>query len=65
MARSLANSGHFNVELNLSSLKEMAKQVTRVRDFVEQFTMADGRNLFVLGEGRLINLAALRVTPLP
>ena len=54
----VANSGHFNVELNLEALCKMATEVVRVREFVDQYTLADGRQIAVLGEGRLVNLAA-------
>jgi adenosylhomocysteinase len=59
----VANSGHFNVELNLSALAEMASEVRSPREFVEQYVMADGRIINVLGEGRLINLAAAEGHP--
>ncbi len=59
----LANSGHFNVELNLEALAAMAESRRQVRPFVEEFRMADGRRLFLLGEGRLINLAAAEGHP--
>ena len=59
----VANSGHFNVELNLKALNEMAQQVTRVRPFVDQYTLRDGRKIAVLGEGRLVNLAAAEGHP--
>jgi len=59
----VANSGHFNVELNLTGLAEMATDVRSVREFVQQYTMADGRRIFVLGEGRLVNLAAAEGHP--
>ena len=59
----VANSGHFNVELNLEALKKMATEVVRVREFVDQYTLADGRQIAVLGEGRLINLAAAEGHP--
>ncbi|MFQ5693072.1 MAG: adenosylhomocysteinase, partial [Nitrospinota bacterium] len=54
----LANSGHFNVELDLEALEEMAVQRRTLRDFVEEFRMPSGRRLILLGEGRLVNLAA-------
>jgi adenosylhomocysteinase len=54
----VANSGHFNVEINLPGLEEMSVSHRKVRDFVDEFLMPDGRKIFVLGEGRLINLAA-------
>ena len=53
----LANSGHFNVELNIPALREMAVEVREPRPGVDQYIMADGRRLSVLGEGRLVNLA--------
>jgi len=59
----VANSGHFNVELNLEALKKMATEVVRVREFVDQYTLADGRQIAVLGEGRLVNLAAAEGHP--
>lgn len=59
----LSNSGHFNVEINLPALKEMATDVRRVREFVEQYVMRDGRRLHLLAEGRLINLASAEGHP--
>ena len=59
----VANSGHFNVEINLQALREMSHRVVRVREFVEEYTLADGRRINVLGEGRLINLAAAEGHP--
>jgi adenosylhomocysteinase len=60
----ICNSGHFNVELALDDLANMATSVQKqVRDFVDQYILADGRNLYVLGEGRLINLAAAHGHP--
>jgi len=60
----LANSGHFDVEINKAALHEMAIDEPRlVRPFVEQFTLKDGRKLNLLGEGRLINLAAAEGHP--
>jgi adenosylhomocysteinase len=54
----LANSGHFNSEINLTALDELATDVRQVRPMVQQYRLGDGRRLNVLGEGRLINLAA-------
>lgn len=54
----VANSGHFNVELNLAGLQKLSVSRRALRDFVEEYTLGDGRKIFVLGEGRLINLAA-------
>jgi adenosylhomocysteinase len=59
----LANSGHFDVELNLEALAGMAESRRQVRPFVEEFRLGDGRRIFVLGEGRLINLAAAEGHP--
>src|SRR5712664_1953519 len=58
----IANSGHFNVEIDLDGLKKVAKGPVRVREFVEEFQLG-GKKLFVLGEGRLINLAAAEGHP--
>jgi adenosylhomocysteinase len=59
----MANSGHFNVEINIPALREMAVSVHKPRPYIEQFTLADGRRLSLLGEGRLINLAAAEGHP--
>ena len=59
----VANSGHFNVEINLPSLEEMAVEKRRPRQFVDEYQLADGRNIRVLGEGRLVNLAAAEGHP--
>ena len=59
----LANSGHFNVEVNIPALEEMAVEKRRIRDFVDQYVMPDGRRISLLGEGRLINLAAAEGHP--
>ncbi|MCB8929122.1 MAG: adenosylhomocysteinase [Ardenticatenaceae bacterium] len=60
----LANSGHFDVEVNKGALRDMAvSEPKRVRPFVDQYTMKDGRKLNLLGEGRLINLAAAEGHP--
>jgi len=59
----LANSGHFNVEVNIEALESMAVEKRRVREFVDQYTMPDGRHISLLGEGRLINLAAAEGHP--
>ncbi len=53
----LANSGHFNVEINIPALRELAVDVRNPRPGVDQYFMADGRRLSLLGEGRLVNLA--------
>ena len=60
----LSNSAHFNVEINIPALHELAGNTVRqVREFVEEFTMSDGRRINLLGEGRLINLAAAEGHP--
>ena len=59
----LANSGHFNSEINLKALDELAQEVRQVRPAVQQYRLANGRRLNVLGEGRLINLAAAEGHP--
>jgi adenosylhomocysteinase len=59
----MANSGHFNVEINIEALEEMAVSKRSVREFVDEYTLADGRRLYILGEGRLINLAAAEGHP--
>ncbi|OGK94953.1 MAG: adenosylhomocysteinase [Candidatus Rokubacteria bacterium RBG_16_73_20] len=59
----LANSGHFNVEIDLDQLAALATSRRAVRPFVEEFVLPDGRRVYVLGEGRLINLAAAEGHP--
>jgi len=59
----LANSGHFNVEIDIPALEKLAKRKRRIRDFVDEYTLKDGRRIFLLGEGRLINLAAAEGHP--
>jgi adenosylhomocysteinase len=59
----LCNSGHFNVEIDLEALAKMASSRRQTREFVEEFALRDGRRIYVLGEGRLINLAAAEGHP--
>ncbi len=59
----VANSGHFNVEINIPALEEMAVAKRLVRPFVEAYELPDGRVIHLLGEGRLINLAAAEGHP--
>jgi len=59
----LANSGHFNVEINIPALEGLAKLRRRVRPFVDEYTLSDERHIYLLGEGRLINLAAAEGHP--
>ncbi len=59
----VCNSGHFNVEINLDDLSEISSSVRTIRDFVEEFILKNGKRIYVLGEGRLINLAAAEGHP--
>jgi adenosylhomocysteinase len=59
----VCNSGHFDLELNLVALKEMSSDIRNIRPFVEEYKLQDGRGIIVLGEGRLINLAAAEGHP--
>jgi len=59
----LANSGHFNDEINISALEKLAVSKRTVRDFVEEYTLRDGRKVYLLAEGRLLNLAAAEGHP--
>jgi len=59
----ICNSGHFNVEIDIPALEKMALAKRTTRDFVEEYTLRDGRKIFLLGEGRLVNLAAAEGHP--
>ena len=59
----MSNSGHFDVELDLPGLAEASVERRPIREFVEEFTLKNGRRIYVLGEGRLINLAAAEGHP--
>jgi adenosylhomocysteinase len=59
----IANSGHFNVEINIGHLREMASAVREVRPLVEEFTLPDGRLIYLLADGRLVNLACAEGHP--
>jgi len=59
----LANSGHFNVEINLKDLEEISISKRKIRDNVEEYVLRDGRKLYLLAEGRLVNLAAAEGHP--
>ncbi len=59
----LSNSGHFDVEIDMKGLRQMATKVTRVREFLDEYTLEDGRRIYVVGEGRLVNLAAAEGHP--
>ena len=59
----VCNTGHFNVEVDIQSLKKMSKARRIIRDYVEEFTLRNGKRVYLLGEGRLINLAAAEGHP--
>ena len=59
----MANAGHFNVEIDIPALEKLAKSKRRVREFADEYEYADGRRVYLLGEGRLINLAAAEGHP--
>ena len=59
----VCNSGHFNVEIDIPALKKLSKKRRTIREFVEEYTLKDGRRINLLGEGRLINLAAAEGHP--
>lgn len=59
----LSNSGHFNVEISIHELKKMSKKRRMIREFVEEFTLKNNRKIYLLGEGRLINLASAEGHP--
>ncbi len=59
----ICNSGHFNVEIDIPALEGMAKSKRQTREFVDEYTLTDGRKIYLLGEGRLINLASAEGHP--
>jgi len=59
----VANSGHFNVEIDIPALASLARRKRKIREFVEEFELRNGRKIYLLGEGRLINLAAAEGHP--
>ena len=59
----VANSGHFDVEINVKALEEMSESKRKVREFVDEYTLEDGRKVFLLAEGRLVNLGAAEGHP--
>jgi adenosylhomocysteinase len=59
----LANSGHFNVEINIPALEQMAVSKKHFRTYIDDYTLKDGRHIYLLGEGRLINLSAAEGHP--
>lgn len=59
----LANTGHFNVEINIKALKKLSKKIRKIRDFVEEYTLKNGKRINLLASGRLVNLAAAEGHP--
>lgn len=59
----LANSGHFNVEINIKDLQKLAKSIRNIRPNLEEYTLKDGRRLYLLADGRLVNLASAEGHP--
>jgi adenosylhomocysteinase len=59
----ISNSGHFNVELDIPALEKLSKKKKVIRDFVDEYILKDGRKIYLLGQGRLINLAAAEGHP--
>ena len=59
----LCNTGHFNVEIEIGALRELAVETREARALVDEFTLADGRRIYLIGEGRLVNLAAAEGHP--
>ncbi len=59
----VSNSGHFNVEIDIPALERMAVKKRKVRDFVDEYTLEDGRRIYLLAEGRLVNLSAAEGHP--
>ncbi|MDD5724239.1 MAG: adenosylhomocysteinase [Syntrophales bacterium] len=59
----VSNSGHFNVELDIEGLKKVSEYTGRIRKFIDEYTLGDGKRIYILGEGRLINLAAAEGHP--
>jgi len=59
----LANTGHFNVEIEIPALRDLAAETRKAREFVEEFTLADGRRIYLVADGRLVNLSAAEGHP--
>jgi adenosylhomocysteinase len=59
----LCNTGHFNVEINIPALRSLAAETREARQFVEEFTLSDGRRLYLLADGRLVNISAAEGHP--
>ena len=59
----LANTGHFNVEIEIPALRALAAETRTLRTFVEEFTLEDGRRIYLIADGRLVNLSAAEGHP--
>ena len=59
----LSNTGHFNVEIEIPALRALATETRKAREFVEEFKLADGRRIYLIADGRLVNLAAAEGHP--
>jgi adenosylhomocysteinase len=59
----VCNTGHFNVEIDIPALRELAAETREARNFVEEFKLPDGRRIFLLAEGRLVNISAAEGHP--
>ena len=59
----IANTGHFNVEIDIPALEKLSVKKRAIREFVDEYTMADGRRIYLLAEGRLVNLSAAEGHP--
>ena len=59
----LANTGHFNVEIDIPALRALAVETRQAREFVEEFTLEDGRRIYLIADGRLVNLSAAEGHP--
>lgn len=59
----MANSGHFNVEIDIDALKKLSKKVCKTRDFIEEFTLTNGKRIYLIAGGRLVNLASAEGHP--
>jgi adenosylhomocysteinase len=59
----LANTGHFNVEIDIPALKALAGETREARSFVEEYTLSDGRRIYLVADGRLVNLSAAEGHP--
>src|SRR6185295_7224337 len=59
----LSNTGHFNVEIEIPALRSLAAETRTAREYVEEFTLEDGRRLYLIADGRLVNLSAAEGHP--